>query len=382
MNNLSKILIAVLIFSCQVAHAIEKPSHRYETTEAPVELESIAQALPSFMAIQEKNYFLDMIDLPALLENVLDQLEGSALTRGGKTILRNTLAPQLSTAFLDKLAAEYIDGSEWFYIRHREFKNSHFLLYRIDYEEGFEYLEMKMARNDEVWKIQDFYTYGTDTWASEAMSSAMSLVGDSFQGSSPTMNTILVQFISAANEMPARAVSLFEKLSEKHQHSEIIQSVYIKSAVSLDEEEYLNVIAKVIELSKPDDFVLAKMGYYRLSKNHNMAIKYLDKLNKKVAGDLEIDLLKAESYLLLGNNKRYAKTLSNAIQEYPESDSTYYTALMLFAQQGRYHEATLVLEILRDEFDTVFDAEVLGSFTELKDFVNSDIFAKWLPSNY
>ncbi len=124
------------------------------------------------------------------------------------------------------------------------------------------------------------------------------------------------------------------------------------------------------------------MGYYRLSQEHKLTIKYLDLLNKKTGGDLELDLMKAESYLAMGDNKNYSKTLRDAITNHPSNDSTYYTALMLFAQQGHYHEATLVLEILRDEFDTVFDIEILASFAELKDFVDSSVFTTWRQNNY
>ncbi|GAB1264863.1 hypothetical protein [Aurantivibrio infirmus] len=382
MNNIIKTLVAIVLFSGNLAFAIEKPSHRFKTTEAPAELESIAQAMPDYMNVQELDYFLDMIDVSSLVDEILDQVEGSNLTRSNTSFMKRTLEQQFRGTFFETLKAEYGEGADWSYLRHREFQKQHHLLFRIDYEEGFEYLEMKMSLINDEWRIKNIFTYGTDIWVSEAMAGAMTLLAQASQDPSSNTNSTLMQFVNAANALPARAVFLYDKLSPELQNSEFIQSIYIKSAVSLSDEQYQEVMKNIVDRTKVDEFVLAKMGYYRLSQEHKLTIKYLDLLNKKTGGDLELDLMKAESYLAMGDNKNYSKTLRDAITNHPSNDSTYYTALMLFAQQGHYHEATLVLEILRDEFDTVFDIEILASFAELKDFVDSSVFTTWRQNNY
>lgn len=356
------------------------PWKKLKPSAMPIELHSIALELQDYANAGDVYYIYYMLHAAHFNKRQKVQLQ-ERLLKADNSLFNDAeltqITQRLYTSIETQFPSLFSPQQTWKLVHHRKYKKRHFLLYRIDNHEGaYDYVDFEFTLQQGKWLLIDWYTRSTDTWMSAVFSRGFQLVYNAQQHHNQA-STALLNYLE---QRDAQLIANFDALSATYQEDPILQASLMGFASKKAPESVPAAYERLNRLAAPNKFLIFKLNHAYQEGDLAGALQLCDYLQDQLGGDSDLALLQAEILYQRNDTKRADKVIASAIRKHPESQQLIYTALVLFAYYDKYPQAVLALDILKQDFDVVLDAEALGQISGLEAFIESKEFMGWLAS--
>ncbi len=375
MKNL--LFIACLYCLSISAFSFSPPNEKFAQQKASPELHSSAAAIEDYLNAGDLNYFLENFAIDTFIERIGETFLSRFSEAEKETLVNGPSMPALLNPIRKVMPARFDENfsgiDSWHFVSHRSHKKQNTLLYRVELGNYIDYIEFAVENQQNRWRIIDTYTHSREVWLSEMIGHvSRMLVEAHMTGSAPN------PLIAAAQTPGSDIIELFKRLDPEDKQNHILQALLLGQAAMRNSPElYSRAVQQIIPFTQDEQFSLARYAFYSESANYPSALAAVRHFNKRIGGDSQARLIEAEILNNIGDKKQSRKVLAKTLKQYPEEALVYYTALVLLAKQQQYREATLVLDVLKDDFDTTMNAELLSEFGEMENFIASQEFKNW-----
>jgi len=157
------------------------------------------------------------------------------------------------------------------------------------------------------------------------------------------------------------------------------QIIRIQAAAEVDDKIYLAALDD-FRRRYPDDagIDIVSLDHYILNKRFDAALGCIDRIEKSVGGDIELNLARAQIYLGQGKPARARQATRAVIDQLPDMGDAYWTLVDVALLEKDHDETVRVLELLEQRFSMVFlDIETIPAYA---DFVRSARYRAWKKS--
>lgn len=359
---------------------LRTPSNKFKVSAPVPELLSFAYELQDYLNARDTDFVQRQFNWASftarqqrlLLQNLPANLKDPLRL---KTLLVAVTGSQKS--FSNNFAKYFEQGDSWEYLYHRNAGASHYLLFRYDTDDSFNYFEMEVVYSDHHWWLFDWYNHATETWITQAFSDLISLqLSDSLNAGQG--DTSVQQFVHTSD---ASIIQAYDKLAAPMQRQHLLQSLLVSRAFAIDNATYAQAVERILAQPEQDAFSFYKLGYFLGQSNFDSALAYANRLERRVGRDYQLQLLQADILNRLGRHKQADRLLAKMIKHNAKNDAVFYALLILLIDQQRFQEAVLVLDVLKQDFGVLISAETLAGVEGMSALLNSEAFQRWQAAN-
>ncbi|MGD2034230.1 MAG: hypothetical protein PVF73_04180, partial [Bacteroidales bacterium] len=178
-----------------------------------------------------------------------------------------------------------------------------------------------------------------------------------------------------------KACRELEKLPEEIKRDRIFRIIHIEIASQLDKNTFGKVYREYMEQfpEDPGKYLIPLDGLM-LHNEYPEALRCVDSLDKKVFTDPLLDLLRANIYYLMDNQKRAIESLLNLIVAMPDFENGYFSLLNIYIEKKKYGEATSLLDNIMNTFN-YYKEDFQPLLAEYPAFINSLEYKEWVNAN-
>jgi len=327
---------------------------------------------------QEKVEVIDeLFDGKALAQNIIDKYPQAPdyYKTGFKEGFDNFYTPGTI------LASSAGHNSQYKFLRLKS-TNPPIGLFRISSPDMLNYQEVFLGETENGSPIiKDFYAYQEAEWFSQGLERMYIInLSQEMKDFIHTIADALPIIAEAAEEaehghLAPSFVSL-KKLPENVLKQKVVLLMLMNMGAELNEDS-LTIASDIFKKHYPKDplLELKLFDYSMLQSDTSKIILALDNLNKKIGGDVYIDVMKAA---IFKNNNQISKAeglLKNALEKEPDNEESYWLYFDLLAKQKNYSEIIRIFEQFRKEFDD--DPSEYLDEEKYADFLGSEEFLDW-----
>lgn len=286
------------------------------------------------------------------------------------------------------------NGGFYDYISHfysEEDRNYRILFRMYHEEEGLNYHEYILEKNDSIMLFKDMYVYMSGEKLSETMnkfylgSLPQNILEKIINGNDgPNIRNLVSAFEHNKKGQHTMAIASLDKITGKLRHEKIYHLIKVLSASNLEDYVYREVLSEMAnDLEDDPTASLLFVDHYIFQEEYDKAIAALDKVQNKTQDDF-IDYIKGN---VAYQKKDYQKALiyfNNTKENYPEYYNATFSMISVNSLLGNYDNCiALYNELLKDE---IYSGEELIVYTEevdeygyneLDGLVKSKAFKKW-----
>lgn len=329
----------------------------------------------------DKEAFLDRA-----LAGIPDSRELDAVRKG----MRQGLS-RIGESLLQRMNPAY----EFTYLRSRMRNGNVALLYRLNLgEEGLNYLELEAVYRDGEIRIVDWYDYATAQRYTDAVRQTLLVMLpldrgmlDRMLGVNDVDEDAIAKFLELAQLQRERRfgewLEVYATLPDSLRTARTMVMLRVFNANSSgDEEAYRAALdAAARQFGEDPKLALLLVDHYLYNGRYAEAHGALDNLNRYIGGDTAIDAMRANVYLLSGDDVNALKWAQTAIDAERTYEDAYWTRLEANVALGNFEAAVSDLEILEQRFLYDFDVEALAAIEGYEEFARSEPFRVWARKN-
>lgn len=130
----------------------------------------------------------------------------------------------------------------------------------------------------------------------------------------------------------------------------------------------------------PSLYLISIDGYY-LNKEYEKALDCINKLDNSIEGDVFLDFLRGNLYMILEKKDEAKKTYARFLENFPAFKIVYNKLLDLVVNDKEYEKAIQLLDKISENFDVPKNQLISLIKEEYKEFSESKIFIKWSNEN-
>ncbi|SMF51387.1 hypothetical protein SAMN02745866_03249 [Alteromonadaceae bacterium Bs31] len=370
------IFICTLCFSAN-CFTLPPPDEKFKHKAAPLEVQSFALALQDHLNNGDLNYFFNVFDINAQIERISLRLLSELNKTDRETFASGPILPALLQPIRknipDRIKGNFSTIDSWHFVSYRKKQKTETLLFRAEIGDYIDYMDFAIKKEQGNWRIIGSFSHSKEVWMSEAIGEVAGIVMRS-SIAKKEQNPLIM----AAQNPEADILAIYDRLPKEEQNSEIIQKMLLGICSTHNNPAlYAEAVKRIIPRSKKEQFSFAKYSYYYTSGNYPLALQAIQTFNKRIGGDAQTQIMEADTLHNMGEQKKSRKLLARILEKYPEDELPYYTTLMILASQNRYKDATLVLDVLRDDFGTELDFALLSDVEGMEGFLASPAFKAW-----
>jgi len=352
--------------------------------------DDFARTLAQRLNDGEQDAFAGLFDKQAFIGRALRGLPESRDLEAVRTSLTQQL-DRVGAILLQRLNPDY----EFRYLRSRQRDAHVILLYRVNLgDEGLNYLELEVAPRDGAIRIIDWYDYASAQNYSDSIRQALLTVLPLDRGlldrlfdTNGVDEAAVSQFVELARLQRERRfdewLAAYEKLPESIRSSRIMVVLRVANANSSgDEQAYREALDAAARYFGDDPrLALLLMDHYMYTEQWDKAHTAVDNLAAYTGGDAAIDGLRANVYLLTGNDAEALHWAERTVEGDATYEDGYWTRLEANVNLGHFEAAVNDLQILEHTFGYSFDAQALAEIEGYEAFGRSDAFRRWARKN-
>lgn len=374
--------IRILLFAIFVLHGLSAfarvENTSYQHVKDPTrELHGFALAVQDYLNSGHRNYFRKRVDYRYFANAAVEGMKNVPDLNEVKNYSEfENMIRELISNMSEGIFSEQAD---WTYLNHRKYENRDYLMYRVGIDENWDYVELLVKPGIRDWLILDWYIYGTELWASEAMGF---IFGNIYKTAVEGKSSPVADFIHALQEDPKAMEEAFHKLSDEEKRIPFLLSLYLTHAASANNEEmFISALEEVERIVGGKSHNLSLIRLYQHRLQHRKTISAVEKLQLAIGPDIYFDFLLAESWAALGEKGKSINYVLATLKNQPDDLFTYYTTLIFLVGQNMYREAVMLLEVLHEVNESYTSREVLENIEGLASFVDSSEYKSWQEQN-
>jgi tetratricopeptide (TPR) repeat protein len=253
-------------------------------------------------------------------------------------------------------------------------------LYRVVGANGFNYLELELARSKRDGKVRviDAYSFTSGERISDTQRGiARALFYTSTARAGAVAEFQEVQALAAAGEN-AKAHERLGKLPPRLRENRAMLLLDVKLSVPLDEATYLAAIAAYEKAFPGDASVdLVSIDRHYMRKDWNRLIASIDRLDRSVGGDPYLTSLRAAAYYGAGKFDEALQQSTRYITAEPEEMDGWWTLLSIRLARDELDEALAVLERLHETFAITVNPAVMAQEPAYARLLASPQWERW-----
>lgn len=297
-----------------------KPS---EDPVSTVEAKTFATKVVNQAAIRSKDFFINDISAPALVERMAK--EGNvtnkyAIAKGVEEGLqKGTLSKEMFTT-MGK------DGS-FSLVKQYEKDKKQRLIFRLFGEGGINYYDAELTKMNGEIKIADFFIYTSGENFSKSMADMVLSITDKEDMTAVNILKKMKSLLSQERYKEARNV--FNGLSPEVKQTKLLQMYNLKICEKIGDSAYSAALNEFEQLfaNKDKAIYLSLIDAYILKKNYAKAINAVDKIDEMINKDPFLDYYRGLIYKIEGTNEKAIACFENLMKNYPELKYGYEEAL-------------------------------------------------------
>jgi tetratricopeptide (TPR) repeat protein len=124
-------------------------------------------------------------------------------------------------------------------------------------------------------------------------------------------------------------------------------------------------------------YSLLLVDYYMAQNEYRRALRAADGVERAVGREAGVDCLRAAIYGASGRTAAAYSAFADAIEQDPAFEAAYWRLLDLLVADGKFADATLVLDVLAVKFEYEFDVDEFSEVESYRTFVRSSEFRRW-----
>jgi len=282
-------------------------------------------------------------------------------------------------------------------IRLKQGKNAVLGLVRMDYgDSGWGYIDLWLAKDRHgTVRIIDWYNFASGEMYSSSVKKIAVLasptptlygrVFDIVTGRKDDIRILNKYFAALAQQQYDQSYALFKSMDTVLKKNRIIGIVAVSSANLSGNDEYYKAALANLARYHGDDPTLAFLlvDHYFLAQNYDEAIRSLNSFQAYVGTqDAAIENLKANAFMMAGNNELAVSHASTGIRMEPDLESNYWTLFNLYSTSRQYAQAVRMGKQLEERFNYDFSPASLGKVQEYRLLTRSAAYRKWRATGH
>ncbi|NJN50221.1 MAG: hypothetical protein HC798_03365 [Polaribacter sp.] len=344
----------------------------------------IGYAIDSTLYNGDKAYINSIFDVKTLVENILDKSDNKIVEEFNEGFVKGFNNKfDFGTLILNELN----EDTNYDFITYFYEDETYFLTFRLFSEDGLNYHEYKLVKENDVYKIVDVYFYLSGEYFSET------LQGIYFQSLNGVLNSEnnsysnpftedLIKLSLVKKQMQKgdyiKAKEIFDSISEKSQLQKPFLIIALLITSNLDEKLYINYIQKY-ETNYPNDpsLYLVSLDGYVLKGEYKKALELVDLLDESVGGDNFLDLQRSGLHLL---DKNYEQALvygKKLLENYPNYIDAYVNMITINIEYGKDADAIDAIEIFMKQFELDKETMKVAFEEDYPEFVKKQVYKDW-----
>ena len=336
--------------------------------------ESIENGNPSYLNLS--------FDIDAFLQKIITENsfpDDTAFNKGFQEGLHNNF--DIGAMIVDEIK----QNGKYSFLHVYQKEGTYFLLFRLFTNNGINYHEFEVKKDNDKFKIIDAYLF----LSGEKMSETIARIYNSFRllnsASAPNSYKYL-QALSELGETKAlaskgkysKAYKKWQTLASNFMEDKLFLMTGIQIASYLDDKTYLKTYNEFV-LNYPNNSgkYLIPLNGFLVHKNYAMAMACIDSLDKSLDNDPMLNYVRGNLLYEMGDYTEAAKKMSVLIESVPDFETAYYSLLSLYVKDKNYLEATHLLDKIVFTFNYYKD-DFSPILKEYPEFINSKEYQAWL----
>ena len=270
-----------------------------------------------------------MVDWDTLLARATADTSGSPRFRAG--FIKGAKSNESLASYVQQLSKTVDSGAKLRLLRVRGDEGGRSALIRILHPTGgVNYHEMLLTEERGVVRAADIYIYASGEYMSDTMrrlykmasTSEQPLIDRLLRKKHPFLQTATMYKDMAektANGQHAAAVALFKSMPPDLRKEKSVLVLYVTASSSMDEAQYQSAIDE-LRAAHPNDAGIDLMlidGYF-LKQRYDDALAAIDRLDRDLNGDPYLDVLRATTCRLKGDEPNAGRYARRAVEREPE----------------------------------------------------------------
>lgn len=352
------------------------------------QLESIAEEILAAMEEENQGFLDELFDTEAFSDRFIVEGTSGDLKSFNEGFLSSLKERSLLSAMLLQNVA--LSGSDYEFVRAYFDKKDAHLIFRLYGEAGLNYHDFLLRKIKGAYKVVDIYVYLSGELLTDTFKRIYLMSGKDFLSATQAEGMPDLEMEDLSKVMTAKGLTdrgeyeaaneVIEGLSEQVKSEKLFKLVELLIKSNLGEDEYLEVMEDY-KKSFPDDpsIDLMSIDYFLLREEFEAAQRAIDNLDKRVGGDLFLDLQRGSIYYMAGDLQKAEDFLIKFIGSYPESLDGWDSLLSVYIDAGKFKQAAgsldKLLEIAGIDGPTL--QEIIEQEPTFADFVKSKEYKSW-----
>ncbi|MEE9303370.1 MAG: hypothetical protein V3U84_06255 [Thiotrichaceae bacterium] len=341
--------------------------------------DGFSKALGRSFSSDDSSFFIDHLDMRQFTQRSLASLGMYGMRE--KTIARYMPALKKTMSNVFKETVKEVSSAR--YVRRLTEENSSqdeaVCLIRLEIDGGLDYWKVHLRRVNGQIKIIDWFNYTLGDLASHSLGSYLLQVHlASTQPKSPDLVAIN-GYVTAVKSMdPQNVLDAYDQLPTLLKRNSLMMANRVQSAIKVSEKVYYAVLTDHAPLyQKQDNYALLLVDHYLFTEQYKKAHQAIDTVTSQIGNDAGLDSLHAMVAHAAGDYKKAIGFARDGIRREASYETNYLVLLDALVFSKYYSDAVLVLNILQEGFDYLFDAKQLSEIEGYQNFSRSDAFRDW-----
>jgi tetratricopeptide (TPR) repeat protein len=363
--------------------------HAREQAKDTTKYDYIGQTIDSTLYSGNTNYLKNIFYKDYILEKVLKDSKDKSVqefNKGFKTGIENfdygkTINSEIGESGSFDFLRSYINE-----------EGEYHLLFRMSADGGLNYHACKLKEINGEIKMIDVYYFMSGDYISNTISDVYKSTIASISNSNVLTRLFKESALSdllkmnrikdyMAEQKFEEALVVYETISPEAQKQKIYLLMGMQVAYEVSEEEYQKIIEKYEEVFPNDPSLpLISLDGAFLKKDFNLALGYINKLDRAVGDDPFLDSYRGNVYYEMGDLQNAEKYFFQMYESYPNYAEAYISLLTVLIDQKKYKNALDVLDEFQETFNVTIDSlkDIIKS--DYPELINSDAYKNWLKA--
>lgn len=290
--------------------------------------------------------------------------------------------------FGTELTGEIEQGAWYAFLNHYTRDSTHHLLFRFYSDNGLNYHDYELIKKEDKLLIADVYIY----FAGENFSNTIRRIYKTYQlerahpGTPPAKEAEYLRQLVKIQQIrnllsegnPKKAWRVFNTIPQGYQEEKPFQISKLLISSKLTPAMYLEALNGYQALFPNDPGLhLLSIDAFFANKEHSLAMKCLDSLERQVGHDPLLNLYRGNLNYAMGDTAGTIRCFENLLNELPTFGQAYLKLLDIYINSNRYPLAIGLLDKITGHFQLTKE-DLKQSLAGYPKFIGSAEFKQWI----
>ncbi|MEW8241435.1 MAG: hypothetical protein AB2601_10365 [Candidatus Thiodiazotropha sp.] len=347
--------------------------------------ESVCKAIARELSVGDRQALNDRFDTRFVIARIESEIEINIYTKKDLRSFAhglNAIMPGMSVVGEEQLRWDMLHGSGD--------GESYSCLVRTSlHEEGVSYVEFELRKVDGELRVVDWYDLLRESRISDLSVIFLRDINDMATAHLTAMpyqrNRVqqeqrrFLEFLKATKSGdPKRVLAAYDGLPPRFKQKPLYMLIALNMASMLDNGHYMRALRNLERrFGAENRYGMLLVDLYYEEKQYHKVDRVLRKFKQQVGEDPLLDLLLASLELEQGNMEAFYAYCLRIVDGNPNYLDTYWVLFDQFVADGKYPDAVLVLNVLKNMFEITLNKDVFVSEEKYRGFRKSAAFRAW-----